>query len=287
MSTRMPGPMVLAIVRDLRYWPLAPGRLRPVDRVHEGRQVGDELAAPRSCPCPTATWMMPALSTLNSTRPALTSLIARSMSNVIVPALGFGMRPRRPRIFPSLPTRPIDVRRRERDVELEPAGLDLLDQVLARRPRPHRRAGPPGPSRPGAKTATRTTLPVPCGRTTVPRTIWSAWRGSTPEAEVRLDRRVEGDGAGLLDELGRLERRVEACERSTSFAASLYFLPCAMSVPPSCRPGGPGLPLVAGFGVPAVERGRSRGSGASRRPRCPCSEPCPRSGASRLDVVGS
>jgi hypothetical protein len=33
---------------------------------------------------------------------------------------------------------------------------------------------------PRAKTATRTDLPVPLGRLTVPRTIWSAWRGSTP-----------------------------------------------------------------------------------------------------------
>jgi hypothetical protein len=33
---------------------------------------------------------------------------------------------------------------------------------------------------PLAKTATRTSLPVPAGRVTTPRTIWSAWRGSTP-----------------------------------------------------------------------------------------------------------
>ena len=33
---------------------------------------------------------------------------------------------------------------------------------------------------PWAKTMTRVVLPVPCGRTTVPRTSWSAWRGSTP-----------------------------------------------------------------------------------------------------------
>ncbi len=33
---------------------------------------------------------------------------------------------------------------------------------------------------PVAKTMTRTVLPVPCGRLTVPRTIWSALRGSTP-----------------------------------------------------------------------------------------------------------
>jgi hypothetical protein len=33
---------------------------------------------------------------------------------------------------------------------------------------------------PRAKTATRTVRPVPFGRLTTPRTIWSAWRGSTP-----------------------------------------------------------------------------------------------------------
>ncbi len=32
---------------------------------------------------------------------------------------------------------------------------------------------------PVAKTMTRAVLPVPCGRMTVPRTIWSALRGST------------------------------------------------------------------------------------------------------------
>jgi hypothetical protein len=33
---------------------------------------------------------------------------------------------------------------------------------------------------PRANTATRTVRPVPFGRLTTPRTIWSAWRGSTP-----------------------------------------------------------------------------------------------------------
>ncbi len=33
---------------------------------------------------------------------------------------------------------------------------------------------------PVANTATRTSLPVPDGNATVPRTIWSALRGSTP-----------------------------------------------------------------------------------------------------------
>ena len=38
---------------------------------------------------------------------------------------------------------------------------------------------------PVAITATVLVLPSPCGRTTVPRTIWSAWRVSTPSRIVK------------------------------------------------------------------------------------------------------
>ena len=38
---------------------------------------------------------------------------------------------------------------------------------------------------PLAKTATRTVLPMPCGSTTAPRTIWSACLGSTPRRNER------------------------------------------------------------------------------------------------------
>ncbi len=38
---------------------------------------------------------------------------------------------------------------------------------------------------PLAKTATRTVLPMPCGSTTAPRTIWSACLGSTPSRKER------------------------------------------------------------------------------------------------------
>src|SRR5690606_2922444 len=60
---------------------------------------------------------------------------------------------------------------------------------------------------PVAKTRTRAVLPVPCGRFTVPRTIWSALRGSTPRrkatstvpsnlvVEVSLARRTASSGA--------------------------------------------------------------------------------------------
>ena len=53
---------------------------------------------------PTGAWMMPVLSTRNSTLPALTSFTALATSTVTVPVFGFGIRPRGPRILPSLPT---------------------------------------------------------------------------------------------------------------------------------------------------------------------------------------
>src|ERR1035438_2506047 len=53
---------------------------------------------------PTGAWMIPVLSTRNSTLPALISLTAFATSWVTVPVFGLGISPRGPRILPSLPT---------------------------------------------------------------------------------------------------------------------------------------------------------------------------------------
>src|SRR5437763_16896949 len=53
---------------------------------------------------PTGAWMMPVLSTRNSTFPALISLMALATSTVTVPVFGLGIRPRGPSTLPSLPT---------------------------------------------------------------------------------------------------------------------------------------------------------------------------------------
>src|SRR5437879_2132538 len=45
---------------------------------------------------PTGAWMIPVLSTRNSTLPALISLTARAISGVTVPVFGLGIRPRGP-----------------------------------------------------------------------------------------------------------------------------------------------------------------------------------------------
>ena len=125
---------------------------------------------------------------------------------MIVPDLGLGMRPRRPRMRPSLPDHAHHVRRRDRDVELEPAGLDALGEVVA--------ADLVGAGRERflglvalGEHDDADVLPVPCGSTTVPRTIWSAWRGSTPRrmwastdgsnltVEVSLSRSIASSGS--------------------------------------------------------------------------------------------
>ena len=93
--------------------------------------------------------------------------------------------------------------RRERDVELEPAGLDLLDEVLA--------ADLVGA---GAQRLLRL---VPLREDGDPDDLAGAVRQDDraadhlvgvaridAEPEVRLDRRVEADGRRVLDELGCL-----------------------------------------------------------------------------------
>ena len=71
-------------------------------------------------------------------------------------------------------------RRRDAAVEVDRAALDGFDEILRADDVGARRRGlrRPWPAR--AKTATRTVRPEPFGRLQTPRTIWSAWRGSTP-----------------------------------------------------------------------------------------------------------
>ena len=118
-------------------------------------------------------------STRNSILPPLMSETAFATSGVTVPVFGFGIRPRGPSTRPSRPTLPImsGVATTASKSSQPPLTLSI-------------RSSPPTTSAPAsraasalsplAKTRTRAVLPVPCGRFTVPRTIWSALRGSTP-----------------------------------------------------------------------------------------------------------
>ena len=124
-------------------------------------------------------WRFACLSTRNSILPPLMSVTALAVSMVTVPVFGFGMRPRGPRTFPSRPTLPImsGVATTESKSSQPPATFSRRSSEPTKSAPASRAASALSPL---ANTRTRAVLPVPWGRFTVPRTIWSALRGSTP-----------------------------------------------------------------------------------------------------------
>src|SRR5260370_40722617 len=95
--------MVEQMVALLTYLPLATAGLALIAAEIRLEAFSTSFSAEKLT-FPTGAWMIPVLSTRNSTLPALTSLTAFATSIVTVPVLGLGMRPRGPRILPSLPT---------------------------------------------------------------------------------------------------------------------------------------------------------------------------------------
>ena len=129
MSTRTPGPIVVAMVSVRRYWPLAPAGFARLTASTRLARFSTSWACSKLA-LPTGTWMIAPLSTLNSTRPALDL----ADGPVEVEGDRARLRVRHQAAAAEDPAEAADhahhVGRRERDVELEPAGLDLLDQVL-------------------------------------------------------------------------------------------------------------------------------------------------------------
>src|SRR3954462_7014873 len=145
-------------------------------------------------------------STRNSILPPLISPTALATSLVTVPVSGFGIRPRGPSTRPRRPTLPMrsgvattaSKSRRPLDTSSMSSSSPTMSAPAA---------SAAAARSPVAKTRTRAVLPVPCGRFTVPRTIWSALRGSTPRRKatstvpsnlvvvVSLARRTASSGA--------------------------------------------------------------------------------------------
>src|SRR4051812_24063698 len=69
-------------------------------------------------------------STRNSILPPLMSVTALTTSGVTVPVFGLGIRPRGPRTRPRRPTLPI-MSGGDHGVEVDPAAVDLLDELVA------------------------------------------------------------------------------------------------------------------------------------------------------------
>src|ERR1035437_1151120 len=101
VSILTPGPMVEQTVALLTYLPLATAGLALITAAIRLAAFSTSLSAEKLI-LPTGAWMMPVLSTRNSTLPALISWMALTTSTV--PVFGLGIRPRGPSTLPSLPT---------------------------------------------------------------------------------------------------------------------------------------------------------------------------------------
>src|SRR5687768_10511369 len=98
----IPGLMVLAIVKPLRYVPLAVDGLALMIAMINSWLFSAIFSGAKDTR-PTEAWMIPALSTLNAILPPFTSFTAPATSLVTVPVLGFGIRLRGPNILPRRP----------------------------------------------------------------------------------------------------------------------------------------------------------------------------------------
>src|SRR6516225_1462363 len=98
-----PGLIVEQMVALLTYFPLATVGLALITAVIKLAAFSNSLSVSKLI-LPTGAWIIPVLSTRNSTLPALTSFTALATSTVTVPVLGLGINPRGPRTLPSLPT---------------------------------------------------------------------------------------------------------------------------------------------------------------------------------------
>ncbi len=119
------------------------------------------------------------LSTRKLILPPLMSATALATSGVTVPVFGLGIRPRGPSTRAIRPTLAI-----WSGVAIAASKSRKPPWIFSIRSSLPTTSAPAATAcsafSPTANTATRAVLPVPCGRLTVPRTIWSALRGSTP-----------------------------------------------------------------------------------------------------------
>src|SRR5919112_1604449 len=128
---------------------------------------------------PMPAWTMPAFSTRNSTAPPLAARTAPATSIDTVPTFGFGIRPRGPSTLPRRPTSGImSGVAMQRSKSMVPPWTTSTRSSAPTTSAPAALAS--SALAPRANTATRTVRPEPFGKLQTPRTIWSAWRGSTP-----------------------------------------------------------------------------------------------------------
>ena len=161
-----------------------------------------------------------------SSLPPLMSATALAMSLVTVPVFGFGISPRGPEHAARLADRGHHVRRGDRGLEVDGALHDLLDQLLAADAGRRRPRWPRAPCRPWRRPRPAPTCRCRAASDTVPRTIWSALRGSTPRRNATSTVSSNFASGNSLERAERLGGQVAAARGRTSSAAARYRLPC-------------------------------------------------------------
>src|SRR3569623_33758 len=178
VSIFRPGPMVLEIASLRTYLPLAPDGLALTTASTSASKFARRSSAGNDA-LPIPEWMIPAFSTRYSIWPPLAALTAPATSIVTVPSLGFGIRPFGPSTLPRRPTTPIiSGVAMQRSKSIVPPWTISIRSSAPTTSAPAALAS--SAFAPLANTPTRTVFPVPYGSVTTPRTIWSAWLGSTP-----------------------------------------------------------------------------------------------------------
>ena len=153
----------------------------------------------------------------------------------MVPGLGVRHQTAAPEDLPELADLTHHVGRRERDIELEPARLDPLDEILAT-------------DLVGAGAECFLRL-LALGEHRDPDDLAGAMRQDDrptdhlvgvaridPEPEMGLDGRVEGDGTGLAGELDRRDRRVDLVAVDELRRLEIFLAVLRHVVRSSCRP---------------------------------------------------
>src|SRR5512143_2425358 len=224
---RKDGPIVADTNIDLMYLPLAAGGLAWTMAWMKVRMLSTSLASGNET-LPTVEWTMLVLSTRNSTLPALVSSTALRTSKVTVPDLGLGMRPLVPRMRPSLPTP-----RMTSGVAMTTSKSIQPPAIFSMSSSPPKWSAPASSASlifsPAAMTAIFLVLPVPWGRTTVPRTIWSEYLGLTPR---RMSMSTDSSNLAKWACLRRLaaSSRVYVFGSGPLTARALrVFLPCLLT----------------------------------------------------------
>ena len=203
-STLMPGPIVVVDRDRLDVAALGGSWLRADDLLDHGGVVLERARARRSSACRSGGGCLrrdPCGT--RACRPSLRTALPTSI--VTVPVFGFGIFPRGPRIRPSLPTTPI-----MSGVAIATSKSSNPSSIFVARSAEPTMSAPASSASlafsPSANTATRTSLPVPCGSISVPRSCWSAWRTLSPRRKCASTVSSNFAAAEVLQEPDRLER---------------------------------------------------------------------------------